>query len=53
VSGSFGGMNANAQTHYELIWSFEFDKTWTIITVVVTAALLVALILFARKRRSQ
>ncbi len=46
-------MNTNAQTHYELIWSFEFDKTSTIITVVVAVALLVAFILLARKRRSQ
>jgi LPXTG-motif cell wall-anchored protein len=46
-------MNTNAQTHYELIWSFEFDKTWTIITLAVAAALLVAFILFARKRRHQ
>jgi len=46
-------MNTNPQTHYELIWSFQFDKTSMIITAVVMVAFVVASLVFAKKRRSQ
>ena len=44
-------MNTNAQTHTDLIWSFQFDRTAATIMIALAVVALVVLVAFARKRK--
>ena len=51
VAGSFGNMSTNVQTHTDLIWSIQFDKTGALIGVITIALLVVPVVVFARRRK--
>lgn len=46
----FRNMDTNAQTHADLIWSFQFDKGAATIIIAAVVVALVVLMAFARKR---
>ena len=51
MSFAFGDMNTNAQTHADLIVSFQLNKTEAIIlAAAVVVGVVVVVIVFAKKR---